>query len=86
MSLAVRDLGMFITSDQELALFEMMCLSGGNTFTYADFVVFVCDPNHADVVRKIRQDIAQVNFYRLFNPLNYLSIKDTSFHSSSCGI
>jgi len=60
LALAVRDLGMRLSSDQELALFETICLSGGNTFTYADFVVFVCDPNHADVVWKLRRAIAQV--------------------------
>ena len=81
MSLAVRDLGMRISSDQELALFEMICLSGGNTFTYADFVVFVCDPNHPDVVWKTRRAIAQVKFNCLFDLSNYLSTKH--FHSSS---
>ena len=55
---------MRISSDQELVLFEMICLSGGNTFTYSDFVVFVCDPNHADVVWKTRRAIAQVRLDR----------------------
>ena len=56
---AVRDLGMRMTQDQERALFEGICISGGQAFNYADFVVFVCDPNHQDVVWKLRRALSR---------------------------
>ena len=48
-----------MSQDQERALFEGICLSGGQAFNYADFVVFVCDPNHQDVVWKLRRALSR---------------------------
>ena len=56
---AIRDLGLRMSQDQERALFDGICRSGGSAFNYADFMVFVCDPNHEDVVWKLRRAISR---------------------------
>jgi Ca2+-binding EF-hand superfamily protein len=59
-SLAVRKLGMRLASDQEKAVFEMIALgTGRKAFTYNDFVVFTCDPQHVDIIWKLRRAIAR---------------------------
>jgi Ca2+-binding EF-hand superfamily protein len=71
-SVAVRNLGLRLASDQEKAVFEMIAHSGGKTFKYNDFVVFVCDPQHVDIIWKLRKLIARarVSEKEIINALN----------------
>ena len=71
-SLAVRNLGMRLAADQEKSVFDMIALSGGNTFKYNDFAVFVCDPQHIDIIWKLRRGIAKsrVSEREIINALN----------------
>jgi Ca2+-binding EF-hand superfamily protein len=71
-SVAVRNLGIRLASDQENAVFEMIAHSGGKTFKYNDFVVFVCDPQHIDIIWKLRKLIAKarVSEKEIINALN----------------
>jgi len=60
LALSLRDLGMRIAGDQIKSLFDMMNLnSNSKAFTYTDFVVFVRDPLHADIVWKLRRLISR---------------------------
>lgn len=58
-SLAVRNLGLRLASDQERAVFDMIALGNKKVFKYNDFVVFVCDPQHIDIIWKLRRAIAR---------------------------
>lgn len=58
-SLAVRNLGLRLASDQEKAVFEMIALGNKKAFKYSDFAVFVCDPQHIDIIWKLRRAIAR---------------------------
>ncbi len=60
-SVAVRDLGILMTPEQERAVFNMVNLNGGSSFRYDDFVVFVCDPQHVDIIWKLRRGIQRAN-------------------------
>lgn len=59
LALGIRELGMRVAGDQLKALFDLINLSGAKAFTYTDFVVFVRDPNHTDVVWKLKRLIAR---------------------------
>lgn len=72
-SQALRNLGMRLASDQEKALFDMINLcSTAEAFGYNDFVVFVNDPQHSDVIWKLRRAIARgrVSEKEIINALN----------------
>jgi Ca2+-binding EF-hand superfamily protein/FtsZ-binding cell division protein ZapB len=71
-SVAVRHLGLRVASDQETSVFEMIAHAGGKTFKYCDFVVFVCDPQHVDIIWKLRKLIAKarVSEKEIINALN----------------
>lgn len=58
-ALSIRDLGMRIASDQEELLFSIININGNKQFNYADFVVFVSDPQYKDVVWKLRRLMAR---------------------------
>lgn len=58
-SVAVRNLGLRLASDQEKAVFDIINLNGGKVFKYSEFVVFVNDPQHVDLVWKLRRGIAR---------------------------
>lgn len=58
-ALAIRNLGLRIAGDQERAVFNMINVTGGDAFRYNDFVVFVCDPQHLDLIWKLRRSIAK---------------------------
>jgi Ca2+-binding EF-hand superfamily protein len=60
-AIGVRDLGYRIAGDQEREIFDAINLSGGQSFKYTDFVVFIKDPLHADVIWKIRRLINRQN-------------------------
>lgn len=55
LSIAIKNLGLAVAADQEDALFDMINLSHGKAFSYSDFLVFVCDPQHHDVIWKLRR-------------------------------
>jgi Ca2+-binding EF-hand superfamily protein len=63
-SIAIRELGIKLPSDHEEAVFDMICVSKsideeiGKYFDVSDFIVFVCDPYHQDVVWKFRRNIS----------------------------
>jgi len=59
LALGLRELGMRVAGDQLKALFDMINLGGAKTFSYSDFVVFVRDPLHSDVVWKLKRLIAR---------------------------
>lgn len=71
-SIAVRNLGIRLASDQEKSVFDMINLSGSKTFNYNDFTVFVCDPQHIDIIWKLRRAIARarVSEKEIINALN----------------
>ncbi|KAJ1428031.1 hypothetical protein B484DRAFT_396992, partial [Ochromonadaceae sp. CCMP2298] len=71
-SVACRNLGMRLASDQESAVFDIVNLGGKKAFPYNDFVVFVCDPQHLDIVWKLRRAIARarVSEKEIINALN----------------
>lgn len=54
-SLGMRKLGIRAAADQERAVFDLININGTKGFTYPEFVVFVCDPLHADVAWKLRR-------------------------------
>ena len=54
-ALGVKDLGVRAAADQERALFDFINLDGGNAIKYTDFVVFVVDPLHLDILWKLRR-------------------------------
>jgi Ca2+-binding EF-hand superfamily protein len=56
-SIGIKDLGILLAWDQEKSLFEMMNLDGAKAIRYNNFVVFVCDPHHDDVIWKLRRGI-----------------------------
>lgn len=58
-SIAVRDLGLRVAGDQERALFDMVNISGGKQFQFVDFAVFIRDPQHHDVIWKVRRLMAR---------------------------
>jgi Ca2+-binding EF-hand superfamily protein len=58
-SVAVRNLGLRLAADQEKAVFDIINLNGGKVFKYSEFVVFVNDPQHVDLVWKLRRGIAR---------------------------
>eukprot|EP01038_Epipyxis_sp_PR26KG_P008719 gene8719-11781_t len=60
-ALAIRNLGIRLAGDQERAVFDSINLNGPSSraFKYCDFVVFVCDPQHADLVWKLRRGVAK---------------------------
>jgi Ca2+-binding EF-hand superfamily protein len=100
LSIALKDLGMVITSDQELGLFELISLSGENkgvgSFTYSDFVVFVCDPNSHHITWKLRRAISLASVshreiessltYQDQNSSGYITINQFSKALKSCDI
>lgn len=57
LSIGMKDLGINLSWDQEKSLFDMINLDGAKTIKYNNFVVFVCDPHHDDVVWKLRRGI-----------------------------
>jgi Ca2+-binding EF-hand superfamily protein len=59
LSVAIRDLGMKFSGDQENSLFDMLNLDSGRAIHYNHFVVFVCDPFHQDVIWKLRRGVAR---------------------------
>jgi len=59
LSVAVRNLGLRLAADQEKAVFDIINLNGGKVFKYSEFVVFVNDPQHVDLVWKLRRGIAR---------------------------
>ena len=58
-SIAIRNLGLRLAGDQEKAVFEIISHNTSKTFSYNDFVVFVCDPQHIDIIWKLRKLIAK---------------------------
>jgi Ca2+-binding EF-hand superfamily protein len=56
-SIALKDLGINLAWDQEKSLFEMINIDGGKAVRYNNFVVFICDPHHEDVIWKLRRGI-----------------------------
>lgn len=59
LALGLRELGIRVAGDQLKSLFDLINLGGGKCFTYSDFVVFVRDPHHSDVVWRLKRLIAR---------------------------
>jgi len=81
---AVQSLGLRLASDQVEALFNIVNINGGRAFHYTDFVVFVRDPQHQDVVWKLRRLMARarVSEKELLNGLNDLDTNSSGIVSN----
>jgi Ca2+-binding EF-hand superfamily protein len=76
-AVALRELQMKLAGDQERALFDQINLTRGKEFHYTDFVVFVRDPLHLDVVWKFRRLVGKTKVSEK-ELINALSDQDTN--------
>ena len=81
---AIQSLGLRLASDQVEALFNIININGGRAFHYTDFVIFVRDPQHQDVVWKLRRLMARarVSEKELLNGLNDLDTNSSGIVSN----
>eukprot|EP01041_Mallomonas_annulata_P006434 gene6434-13005_t len=96
LAMAVRDLGLRLAGDQEQGLFDIINLDGGRDFSYSDFVVFVRDPHHQDVIWKLRRFIARARISEKemiialnemdSNDSGLLTLKQFSKAMKTCGV
>jgi Ca2+-binding EF-hand superfamily protein len=59
LGVGLKDLGMKLSGDMEVALFNAMNLDGGRAVRYNHFVVFVSDPYHDDMKWKFQRAMAR---------------------------
>ena len=59
LSTGLKDLGMRVSSEVEVSLFNSMNLDGGRAVRYNHFVVFVSDPHHEDLTWKFKRAMAR---------------------------
>jgi Ca2+-binding EF-hand superfamily protein len=79
LSIALKDLKINLAWDQEKSLFEMMNLDGGKTVRYNNFVVFICDPHHEDVIWKLRRGIRRARISEI-ELLDTIQEQDSNDH------
>lgn len=81
---AVQSLGLRLASDQVEALFNIININGGRSFHYTDFVIFVRDPQHQDIVWKLRRLMARarVSEKEVLNNLNDLDTNSSGIVST----
>ena len=59
LGVGLRDLGVKVSGDMEISLFNSMNLDGGRAVRYNHFVVFVCDPFHEDMNWKFQRAMSR---------------------------